>query len=406
MSENKSSLTLYLAGDACKDFYPYELELDEGLSSLYRGRLTVLSGTSHTAEELLALLDQKVSVSVSQRLSDNRARRSRWLHGIVSAIECDGVIVGVNKQDCYRTVLTIEPELARLRNTMRTESFYNVNPVDIAENILNRYEIKANFSGDYINRRKYGGHLMFEELNESRLSFLDGLLRLYGLSYTFCHPRAGDSTLMDAELYFSDGERYPVSEVVYSDNRKSQAAVVHFDFLAKDEEHNLWKMDGWRMKTGIGIDGIALSAVYPSSSRGNNDWRRGQTGENNRFYNYINHLHSYSRETTEEEIDNDVKLILDARYLSMQLNKSRWEGEAENLALVPGLVFELARLYGTNDKGVITALVTAIKLSARTVWPANLAMPPDTDEGEFVNVRAVCTDFGKNSQRRFVPKYL
>ncbi|MDR2102851.1 MAG: phage late control D family protein [Treponema sp.] len=405
MAENTTTLTLYLAGGACKDLYPYEIELEEGLSQLYRGRLTALSGTFHTAEELSELLDQKVSLSITQRLADDRTHRTRWLHGILSAVECNGVIVGANKQDCYRTVLTIEPELARLRHTLRTESFYRVNPVDVAEAVLNHYGLKGSFTGNYIDRRKYGQHLMFEEINEPRLTFLDRLLRIYGLSYTFCHPKTGASRLMDAELYFSDGGRYPVSDVVYSDNRKVPA-VGRFDFLGKDEGQNLWKMDNWRMESSIGVDGLGLSAAYPESFRENHEWRRGRTGEKDRYYNYTTHFHSYARETPEEEMDNDIKLILDARYLALQLAKSRWEGDAENLALVPGLVFELTHFYGRQHNSVITALVTAIKLRARMVWPPNLAAPSDAAGGECINVRAVCTDFGKDSQRRFVPKHL
>jgi hypothetical protein len=404
MAENQNILTMYLAGGACRDLYPYELELEEGFSRLYRGRLTALSGTFHSPEELADLLDKKVSLGISQRLADGRTRRTRWLHGIVSAVGCNGVIVGVNKQDCYRTVLTIEPELARLRHTLRTESFYRVNPVDIAETILNRSGIKGNFSGNYIDRRKYGQHLMFEMTNNSRLEFLNRLLRLYGLSYTFCHPRAGDSQLMDTELYFSDGERYPVSDVVYSDNRKIPA-ISRFDFLTKDEAQSLWKMDAWRIERGIGVDGLNLFAAYPESPHGNHEWRRGEAGEKDRHYHYTNHFHGYAREVPEEEVDKDVALILDARYLAAQLAKSRWEGEAENLALVPGRIFELAHCYGRQDKRVITAMVTEIKLLARMVWPPNLAAPRDPAEGECINVRAACMDFGGDSQKRFVPEY-
>jgi hypothetical protein len=65
---------------------------------------------------------------------------------------------------------------------------------------------------------------------------LDRILLLYGLSYTYCHPKAEVSQLKDEELYFSGGERFPVSDAAYSDSRKVPA-VKRFDFLSKD--------DGW-----------------------------------------------------------------------------------------------------------------------------------------------------------------
>ncbi|MFP3089606.1 hypothetical protein LQZ21_04700 [Treponema sp. TIM-1] len=402
MAENQNSLTLRLAGGGYEDLYPWELELEEGLSRLYRGRLTVLSSTFHPMEDFAELLDKKLTLSITQRLGDNRTRRTRWLHGIVSAIACTGVIVGLDKQDCYRTVFTIEPELARLRHTLQSESFFHVPPLDIVETLLNRYGLKGNFSGDYIDRRKYGPHLLFQEVNEPCLAFLDRLLRIYGLSYTFCHPGPGDSGLADAELYFSDGEKFPLSGVVYSDKRKVPA-IGRFDFLSKDEGQNQWKMDNWCMENNIGVDGLTLSAVYPESFRGNSQWQRGQTRAKDRYHDYTAHFHQYERGTPEAEMDDDIKLILDARYLALQYAKSRWEGEAENLALVPGLVFELAHVYGRQDRRVITALVTELALRARTIWPVDLAAPSDIVQGECIKARAVCMDFGKDAQRRFVP---
>jgi hypothetical protein len=396
--------SLRFSGGGFTDFYPYELELQEGFSRVFRGKLVVLTGTFHAAGELAELLDTRVSLSVSQRLGDDRTSRTRWLHGIVSSVECKGVIVGPNRQDCYCYTLIVEGELARLRHTFSTESFYRVNPVDIAESLLDRYGIAGHFSGEYIDRRRYGRHLMYEQVNESRLDFLDRILRLYGLSYTYRHPRAEGARLGEGELYFSDGERYPVSDLAYSDNRKIPA-VQRFDFLSKDEGQDLWRMDKWRMETGIGVDGIRLSASYPESGRGNHEWRRGDTEKGRRYHNIGSQFHAYERETPEAEIDEDLKLILDASYLGLELAKSHREGEAGNLALLPGTVIELSHFYGRRDNSIITALVTGTDLRARTVWPPKLAVPPNAAEGELVTVKASCMDFGKDSQKRFVAGY-
>jgi hypothetical protein len=402
MAEKQNSLTLYFAGGGLPDLYPWELELEEGVSRLYRGKLVALSGTNHPVEELAELLDKKVSLNISQRLRDSGVIRTRWLHGIVTAVASDDLIVGVDKQDCYRTVFVIEPELARLRYTRRTESFCRMNPVDVAELILKHYGLQGNFSGEYIDRRKYGPNLRYEELNESRLDFLDRLLRLYGISYVFCHPQTGEGRLGDADLHFSDGRQYPVSDLAYSDKRKVPA-VERFDFLTKDEGHNLWKMDNWRMEQGIGTDGLCLFAVYPEALRGNNEWRRGKTGEQDRREDYNSHFHSYPREMTEKEIDDDIKMILDARSLAQGLAKSRWEGDSEHTALLPGQVFELDHFYGRKESRPLTALATATKLRVRTVWPADLAVPAEGAEGEYLKAQAVCAGFGKDSPRRFVP---
>jgi hypothetical protein len=400
----KIMFSLRFSGGGFTDFYPYDLELQEGFSRVFRGKLVVLTGTLHTAGEMAELLDTRVSLSISQHLGDERTSRTRWIHGIISAVECNGIIIGINRQDCYCYTLIIESELARLRHTLNTESFYRVNPVDIAESLLNRYGISGHFSGEYIDRRKYGQRLMYEQINSPVLDFLDRILLLYGISYTYRHPKAEGAKLGEAELYFSDGERYPVSDLAYSDNRKIPA-VQRFDFLSKDEGQDLWRMDKWRMENSIGVDGIRLSAPYPESGRGNHEWRRGETEKSSRYYNIGHQFHAYERETPETEIDEDVKLILDASYLGTRLAKFRWEGEAENLALLPGAVIELSHFCGRRDSSIITALVTGTELRARTVWPPNLAAPPEAAKGELLAAKASCMDFGKDSRKRFVAGY-
>jgi uncharacterized protein involved in type VI secretion and phage assembly len=393
--------SLRFAGGGFEDFYPYEFFLEEGFSKTYRGELNIISGKLHTREDLSELLDKKVSLNISQRLGDEKTYRTRWVHGIVTAVEAHGVFISTKLQDAYWYVLTIEPEFARLRYTRSTESFYKVNPVDIIEKLLNRYGIKGDFSKDYLDRRKYGQKLMFEQVETPVLGFIQHLSYLYGLSYTFCHPKAQGAHLGETGLYFTDGERFPHSDTVYSDNRKVPDTLA-FDFLSRDEGQSIWKMDDWRQMDRIGTDGLELTASYPETGRGNHEWRRGSANNNDRFHNYNRMFHGYFRDAGEKEIDDDLKLILDARYRSLELSKTRWEGDAENIALTPGTMFELSHFYGTRDNTRLTALVTGIKLRARTIWPPALAVVPGVAaEGELVSVQAECIDFGKNSAKRF-----
>jgi uncharacterized protein involved in type VI secretion and phage assembly len=392
---------LRFAGGGFEDLYPYELFLEEGFSRPYRGELAVISGKLHTREDLMELLDKKVSLNISQRLGDEKTHRTRWVHGIVTSVKSHGVFLSTKLQDAYWYVLTIEPEIARLRYTRNTESFYKVNPVDIIEKLLSRYGVKGNFDQNYIDRRKYGQKLMFEQVDISALDFIQQLLSLYGLSYTFCHPKAQGTSLGETGLYFSDGERFPRSDIVYSDNRKVPDSVA-FDFLSKDEGQSVWKMDTWLQADRIGADGLELTASYPETGKGNHEWRRGDTDAQDRFHNYNRMFHGYFREAAEKEIDDDIKLILDARYRSLELAKTRWEGEAENIALLPGTMFDLSHFYGARNSEKLTALVTGIQLRARTVWPPNLAVVPAlAAEGELAKVQAECIDFGKNSAKRF-----
>ena len=94
MGEAPKALEMYLAGGRFPDLYPWELTLEEGLSRLYRGRLTALSGQKHTAEELSVLVDRGVSIIIREKLLDMKTGRTRYFCGIVTAVICEGVFCG------------------------------------------------------------------------------------------------------------------------------------------------------------------------------------------------------------------------------------------------------------------------------------------------------------------------
>jgi hypothetical protein len=393
-----------LANGKGEDFYPYNLDLEEGFSRIFKGTLTLLSGKLYTHEDLAALLDQSLSLTITQRLQDAKTVRARYLHGIVTGVKSRGVFNGGDKQDCYSYVLTIEPALARLARSRLTESFYRLSPPEIIGKLLSKYGVSAHFSREYINTSKYCAKLMFEQNETSDLSFIQELLDLYGLSFTFRHPKAEKGRLGTEELFFSDGYRYPISDADYSDNRKIPD-VSRFDAAFSNEGDNLWKMDAWSMEDGIGVDGVELKAPYPNANYGSDKWRQGKTAGKDRFYSYRRQFHGYIRDAVNDEIDKDIMYILEARKRSLELAKSSWLGLAPNLLLMPGRIFELNHYYGTRNKSLITALVTAIRLHCRTTWPQHLAVPPaEVSNAEELRVEAVCMNYGSAvTDKRFCP---
>jgi len=391
------------AGSGFEDLYPYELTLEEGFSKVYKGSLTLLSGKVHNQEALRGLVDKRVSLSISQRLGDERTVRTRFFHGVVTGAEGHGVFLGTDKQACYLYRITLEPAFARLAHTCETETFYRLNPVEACRQILDRYGLTPFIDQNYLDLRKYGEHLIFNRFGEPALSFISALLARYGLSFTFRHPGVSSSQLGAEELYFTDGFRFPVSELRYSDKR-SVPPVGQYDFLSQDEGKSLWKMDTWAMEERAGFDGLEQTASYPDGSKGNYEWRRGLTDQKDHFYRYRGLWTDYTKEADHTEVDGDVKLILDARWEAMKLGKVSWSCGAANLGLLPGAIFELQHLYGMGEREVLSALVTRVYLHARTVWPPKLAVIPQIHaEGELVEVKADCIDWGKNSDKRYCP---
>ncbi|MDR2394377.1 MAG: phage late control D family protein [Treponema sp.] len=402
MADNTNALALHLAEGACADFYPWDLVLEEGFSQLYRGELTVLSEKKHSLEELSGLLGKGISLTMSQKLGDAKTQRTRYLHGVVTGVRSAGVFSNGKVKDCYSHVLTIEPELARLHFTCLTTPYYRMNPADIFEAILDKYGLKARIEGAYCSRGKYGRNLFFDQSQTSDLDFLRAIAELYGISFTFVHPQTQAGVLGVADLYFSDGETFPLSPLAYSDKRE-EPRTVNFNFLGFDEGRQVWKMDSWVMTKTIGFEGCKLNASYPNANYGSEQWKWGKTEKGARYAGYSRLFHGYDRQVGTEEVDADITLILDAKRRVAEEAASRWTAGAANLALRPGLILELRHFYGMNDTERITALVTGITLHHRVRWPANLAVRMEGADGEISEVRGECMDWGGGAEKRFCP---
>jgi uncharacterized protein involved in type VI secretion and phage assembly len=405
MAETHNNLTLYLAGGSFEDLYPWNLVLEEGFSRLYRGELTVLSEVAHPLEELRGLLDKGISLSLTQTvgITDSSLLRTRYFHGIVTEVRSAGVFSDGKKKDCYSYVLVIEPELVRLKYTSLTAPYYRMNPLEIFETILAKYKIPPRIQQNYISRSRYGRNLLFDQSDLSDLDFLTGIAGLYGITFTFLHPKTPAKALGLAELYFSEGQTFPLSDLAYSDKRE-EPRTVGFDFLKAAEGQNIWKMDSWGMAASIGFDGFKLDATYPNANYGSGKWKWGKTGNGDRLISQSRLFHGYDPQTETSEVDDDIDLILEAKRLSSEQSKSRWTAAAPNLALRPGLILGLGHFYGAKDRQAIIALVVGISLRHRSRWPSDLAAAAETDsQGELTEVQAECVDWGRDAEKRYCP---
>ena len=395
------NLSIKIAGGGYDDFFPYELHLEEGFSRVYRAQLTVFTKTFWEPKDLCELLERNITLGIFQRIAGAQAVRQRYLHGFITAVASLGVVSRGGSVECYRHVITIESSLARLRHTRHTCPYYKKTPVDIIEEILSRYEIPGDFSDKYVDRPSFSENLMFEQVDVSDLGFIHHLMDFYGISWTFVHGKAAEGSLGTAELYFTEGFQYPSPFYEYSDKRKI-SEVEQFDFLDHNEAKNIWKINSWHMESGIGVEGLELSAPYPQANYGSQEWRWGDVKPGNRYHNYNSLFHGYERTTPHEEIDADIKRIIEVKRIALAIERENWKGSAENIALMPGLVFELKHFQGAKDTTPVSALVTDSRLCIRCLWPRDMAAPPagkEPDELAQVEFRAI--DWGKDSEKRF-----
>jgi hypothetical protein len=403
MAENQKTLAMYLAGGTLGDLYPWELTLEEGFARPYRGRLIALSDQKHTAEELSDLVDKAVSVTISEKLLDRKTDRTRYFCGIVTSVSCAGVFCASTKSDCYTYIFIIEPEIARLRYTRLSAPYYKMNPADIFEKILSKYSITAKIAEDYLKRGQYSHNLMFDQTNTSDYDFIDSIARLYGISLVLTHPEVKPGSLGAAELYFSTGEKFPISALAYSDKR-GEPDTLEFDFLSADEKNSVWKMDRFSVTPGIGVDGFKLDAMYPAMNYGSENWKQGSIKAGCRYVIHNGLFHGYDVSAGTGEIDADIDLILTAKTLAAEQGKKLITGAAGNIALRPGVILELNHFYGRRDSSAVAVLVTGITLRQRARWRSDLAMGPENTDGEITEVRFDGIDWGKGAVKRFCPR--
>jgi hypothetical protein len=402
MSLATAALEIKLAGGGFDDLYPWDLVLDEGFSRLFRAELTVLSAKKHTADDLAAIVNNGISVIIREKLVDSSVYRIRCLHGIVTTAAVTGVFCGGTKSDCYTYIFTIEPSLALLKYTCFTAPFYKMNPASITEKILEKYKIGVQIKDDYLSRDKFGKNLMFNQSKTSDFEFIDKMTRLYGISFMFTHPVVSSGTLGQADLYLSSGQKFPVSGFAYSAKR-NENEVLQFDFLGTKEDANMWRMRKFHVTNGVGVNGFKVDATYPDKNYGSPQWKVGKNGTGDPYFTYTALFHGYEVGTDTQEIDNDMKMILDAKICAANIAKLHITGEAENIAVRPGVVLELHHFYGKTDGAVNTVLVTGIKLRRRALWPADLAVKLDDEDKEISEVQFDGIDWGKSAVKRFCP---
>jgi hypothetical protein len=388
-----TEFTLRLVDNLYPDLKPYEVTLEEGFSVPWRANLTVLSATRHSHTELVEkLLDQKASLTIAQRLPDKNTFRKRYLHGIVTAVKSLGVFsaTSTGKKDCFSWILKIESELSRLRYTRETSrSYYRKTPADVIEELARKHDINIRIPQNLLNRSDFGSNLNFEQVEMTDFDFFLNMLYMYGISYTSVHEKAAG--LGQGELVFFGGESLPVTPLEYTDNRKVPE-MEEFDFLSSNEAAGVWKMAAWSMEDTIGVDSVAILG---------GDGQRVGKGKN--CFSYGPLFHGYDVKVASEEVRDDVKRILEARFRILELEKTRWRGEAGTLVLRPGCVVNLSHFYGAQDKEAITAKITRARLEARTLWPQDLAVPPErAAEKESLKAEVLAMNYGKTlANKRF-----
>lgn len=398
-------LNIKFAGGKFEDFYVYDVTMKEAISDLYEADVLVLSDKAYTYEQLAEALFLNVTLSITQRLSKATQKRTRWFSGIVTAIEHLGVFYASDKKDCFSYRVHIEPPMAKLKYITRKAAYNRKTPIDVLSDIFAGQELSANFAEDFVSRRPFNSFGIYEQDEESDYDFLKRLTSMYGLSFSFKHLKAASNGLANTELYFSTGERFPDwAEIAYSDGR-SVPAVSQFDFRTENGDKNLWKLDSWSMNRKDGYDGVMLQETYPNSNVGSYDWKVGKTEDKDKRRVYTSHFHGYARDVDKKSVDDDVALILQAKYRSFQLDKDIWKGSGDNLLLTPCRMFSLTHFYGLKNDTAISTMITQTQTHCRAKWPATLAVAPDINGNEEITeVSFSAMNYASSSGKRFCPK--
>ncbi len=326
------------------------VRLEEHLSRPYRAAVELVSPEPASRKALKELLGQKL------RLLITRAKASRTLLGTVTSVRSLGIYVARSGETdsrklCCRYEVGVEPSLALLRETLRTRHFVGLKAPEVIRSILSDYGIQDEGKDSdpaLVDLGDFDDTVLYEQAGESDLSFIDGLVRLYGLNYRFVHRGTEPG---DPEFWLSMGWSFGADE-----------PAVSLKLFAEEP-----RLFAWEMTASSGPDEILLGKA-PEEESSLEPRKRTITLPGAPFRTLRNCSALYGvREN--ERIEAALKAAL-------KRSETVWRGSAADLGFVPGVKLAVEDAFGENSE-TLNVLVVGAELFCRAAWPSDMVIPPE-----------------------------
>lgn len=353
--DNKPLIGLKFSDNDFNDFYAYCLETTEGISMPYKADVTVLTVESHSRKELKNLLKKPVSVSIRQKF-DNKKSCTRYLKGIVTSFQDKGVIFtdkvsATGRKNCSRYVITIEPPLSLASFGKRTRTFKGKTPLEIVKEIGEEYNIQfedfIKDKPDYYNSKD----VVFQQRNESDLSFLNRLFLAYGLNYYFYHDEKG----FEPQIRLTNEKNFkPSSKISYSSG-ETVPEKFFCDVTSSGGNSSLPGLSRWEFSQKLGNSGLN----YQDCGIGS-------------IFEYDRRMGRGAEVITETRIKKNIDTAL-------KYSGAYWTGESGHIALVPGTYLEVSGI-SLSPEEKLSCVLRETSLYYESVWPSYMAIPPAITE--------------------------
>ncbi|MCQ2914188.1 MAG: phage late control D family protein [Alphaproteobacteria bacterium] len=397
MNSNENELLkLSFVDKKLEDFYLYNIDLEENLSFDYKATCIALSEKPHTVEELKEVLGFKADIQIIQ-FDERQNSRKRYLSGVVTSIEHLGLFCRLEKSEVFAYKFTVEPQVAVLKNVIKLQAYNNTNVYDVINEVSQQYGLGFILNENYILKDDYIPKCNYNQNEVSTYHFLKEIFEMYGLS--LCYNHSKDAT----QVFVTNGNKVPVASALEFSKGKDDVEKPYNIDLYKyknDDDANLLHMDQWNMKTSLGVDGVRLLETYPNSNVSGEEWKTKGFEDKKRFVEYTRHFHMYAYGCTKEEVDKDVKTILEAQQRRNDINKDLWQGKASNIMLMPGRLIKVFHAYSNKDNSALFALINKTHLNVYARFPTNLAQLVDLEKSNKFEVSIEAMNYSE--EKRFV----
>lgn len=348
------------ANSCMRKAYAYAIEMQEGISIHFKSKITLLSDSLYSKNDLDALLKGQVTIRVAHFTDEEKNIRIREFDGIVTSYLSKGRISKgrVNGKDvsCYAYELSIEPKLVLLALKKYTRSFTNKTPLEVINFILDENNIPNVTSDSSLFDCTFEDkNIIFEQSNESDLSLLNKICSAYGINYVVARQSVADS---DSKVIISRG--WTVDKKTSVKNSKI--------LLAAPSDKTIAAFDGTTEKNYLCLDNIqatlnTLACTVGKTDSGNyliSAEYEGAVESGSIFDNEVKDGASYSdfsnlESLVSKNIDINSKKsqqsLIEQSFNSLTKNlKEKLYAKASDFIYVPGANIEVDNLFGTSDK--------------------------------------------------------
>lgn len=404
------------------DYFIYEIEYREGISSLYEGTVRLLSKTNLPLSELSALLNTHLCLRITQRIIKEQIGgkdktettelppRSRNIKGLITHYRFLGVVsTQEEKKLCFKYEFTLAPDLIRASFNQKIRTYANLSAFELCKNLVLDYQYNVNT--ELVDELAFVDTLIFNQLNVSDLDFLHQLCCTNGLNYCFDHRGAVSTTASSfiPELYFSQGFDVYVS----AEDGKAASGRTYFICSLESDDSGEILLSDIDIQEELKLQELSYYSARTRQELQPQNGAQGTDSSSSDGAGGTDALTLYEQRVVELYLSNEFirtkgnlpdiqSRFLTAQHLNAALssNRASISARCSDLNIMAGVFGKINEFYGSQ---ALSFLVTSINMSVKFEFPPDFAVGGNIGGEDFLSISFRAIEDQKRAQLGFLP---